>query len=221
MTRIALIHATPLAVAPIRDAFGRGWPEAETFNLLDDALSPDLERSGTVDESFYRRFAALTAYAVEGAHADAVLFTCSAFGPAIDAAAKRFPLPILKPNEAMFEAAIATGSTIGMLATLRQSIEPMEAEFRELATRHASDASIESVWVEGAMGALRAGEDDLHDELLAQAAPRLAHCDVIMLAHFSTARAKEPVSVNVNRPILTSPDSAVAQLRRTIGRQAI
>ena len=34
--RIALIHALRNSVDPILDSFARLWPEAETFNLLDD-----------------------------------------------------------------------------------------------------------------------------------------------------------------------------------------
>ena len=33
--RIALIHATPLAIDPIKEAFTRLWPEARTTHLLD------------------------------------------------------------------------------------------------------------------------------------------------------------------------------------------
>jgi hypothetical protein len=37
--RIALIHATPVAVEPINTAFKRLWPLAETTDLLDDSLA--------------------------------------------------------------------------------------------------------------------------------------------------------------------------------------
>src|SRR4051794_34838959 len=37
--RVALIHATPLAVEPIQAAFVRHWPAAVRMNLLDDSLS--------------------------------------------------------------------------------------------------------------------------------------------------------------------------------------
>ncbi|MDY8109879.1 hypothetical protein U0C82_12085 [Fulvimarina sp. 2208YS6-2-32] len=39
--RIALIHATPIAVDPIRQAFASGSADAETVNILDDSLSLD------------------------------------------------------------------------------------------------------------------------------------------------------------------------------------
>jgi hypothetical protein len=36
--RVALIHATPVAVNPVMEAFLRLWPEAEPYNLLEDSL---------------------------------------------------------------------------------------------------------------------------------------------------------------------------------------
>ena len=49
MPRIALIHATPVAVAPVGDAFQRLWPEAVAYNLLEDSLAADLESAGELD----------------------------------------------------------------------------------------------------------------------------------------------------------------------------
>ena len=63
------------------------------------------------------------------------------------------------------------------------------------------------------MAALKAGDGAEHDRLIAQAAPRFADCDAVMLAHFSTARAAPGVSAAVDRPVLTSPGSAVAKLK--------
>ena len=44
--RIYLIHATPVAIAPITEAFTRLWPEARLANLLEDSLSSDLAEAG-------------------------------------------------------------------------------------------------------------------------------------------------------------------------------
>ena len=103
--RIALIHATPLAMAPIQHAFERLWPQAQCMNLLDDSLSRDLARTGSLTPAMVQRFVDLAHY-VQGTGCAGVLFTCSAFGPAIEAAAQATGLPTLKPNEAMFEQAL-------------------------------------------------------------------------------------------------------------------
>ncbi|MEO0498451.1 MAG: hypothetical protein AAF141_13970 [Pseudomonadota bacterium] len=39
--RIALIHATRIAITPIEGAAGRLWPEADTITMLEESLSVD------------------------------------------------------------------------------------------------------------------------------------------------------------------------------------
>ena len=122
--RIALIHAVAVAMPPVEAAFERHWPEAERLNLLDDALSVD--RSRNVETT--SRISSLADYAL-GAGAAGILYTCSAFGDAIDAVKRRSKVPVLKPNEAMFDEARRRGKRIGLLATFAPSIPSMEAEF--------------------------------------------------------------------------------------------
>jgi aspartate/glutamate racemase len=193
-------------------AFRQGWPEADTFNVLDDALSTDLARRGTLDAHLTQRIAALARYAMD-IGVEGILYTCSAFGDAIDAVARRAPIPVLKPNQAMFEDALNAGSTVGLLATFQPSIPSMEQEFVAMASTMGRTARLETAWVEDAMEALAAGDAASHDRLIAAAAPRLAHCDVLMLAQFSMARALPVVRQAVRNPVLTSPDSAVTRLK--------
>ena len=61
--RIALIHALRDSMVPIWDAFEAGWPEAETFNLLDDSLSADLAKEGSLTQGIVDRFVTLGRYA--------------------------------------------------------------------------------------------------------------------------------------------------------------
>lgn len=211
--RIALIHAVAVAVAPIAKAFDRHWADAERMNLLDDTLSVDRAKDAVLTAAISARIGALADYAVRNG-ADAVLFTCSAFGTAIEAAAGRHAQPILKPNEAMFEAAFAQGDRIGMVATFAHSVAGMEAEFDEAAASYGRrHATLETICVPDAMSALKSGDGARHDDLVAAAAGRLTHCDAIMLAHFSTSIAVEACRAAVERPILTSPDAAVLKLK--------
>lgn len=214
--RIALIHAVTVAIDPIASAMRELWPEARAMNLLDDALSPDRELAADLDPLLGERIVNLASYAVS-AGASAILYTCSAFGPAIDIAKARFRVPVLKPNEAMFESALAAGRRIGMVATFVPSVASMEDEFAEIARAKGSGARIETRLAEGAMAALKGGDAERHNELVAREAERLAHCDAVMLAHFSTSRAYDRASAAIAAPVLTSPRSAVQALRVMVG----
>lgn len=213
--RIALIHAVTVAMAPVHDAFRRLWPQVECTDLLDTALAPDRDRDGELTPAMTRRIGSLAEYAA-ATGAAGILFTCSAFGEAIEAAARASAIPVLKPNEAMFEAAVSGGDRIGMLATFSPSVPGMEKEFRDIAARQGSGAAIETICVENAMAALKAGDGATHDRLLAAAAPRLAGCDAVLLAHFSTSRAEGAVRAAIRAPVLTAPGAAVTKLKSAL-----
>jgi len=213
--RIALIHAVTVAIDPIAAAMRELWPEARAMNLLDDALSPDRELATALDPLLGERIVDLASYAVS-AGAVAILYTCSAFGPAIDIAKRRFRVPVLKPNEAMFERALSAGRRIGMVATFAPSVTSMEEEFAGIAQARGIHATVETRLAAGAMAALKAGDAARHNELVAQEAGKLDHCDAIMLAHFSTSRAHGHASAATARPVLTSPHSAVEALRALV-----
>ncbi len=210
--RIALVHAVSVAMAPVHDAFRRLWPAAECIDILDTSLSIDREREGRLTDKMTGRFLTLADYA-ERNGATGILFTCSAFGEAIEAVAARAHVPVLKPNEAMFAAALASGGRIGMLATFEPSVAGMEDEFRQMAHAAGSRATLETYCVPGAMKALQDGDGATHDALVAAAAPRFAGCDTVLLAHFSTSRAEAAVRAALPTPVLTAPGAAVERLK--------
>jgi Asp/Glu/hydantoin racemase len=211
--RIALIHAVYVAMAPVEMAFKRRWPDAQRVNLVDDSLPADLEHQGRLTEEMFARIWRLAHHAV-AAGADGVLFTCSAFGDAIAAAARALPVPVLKPNEAMFDDALRAGTRIGMLATFAPAVASMEEEFHALAKARGIAATIETLCVPAAIAAARAGDIAEHDRWVAEAAPRLAHCDAVMLGHFSTSTALDAVQGVLGCPVLSAPEAAVDMLRR-------
>jgi Asp/Glu/hydantoin racemase len=208
--RITLVHALKHSILPVEAAFAKLWPEARLMNLLDDSLSADLARDGRLSEAMTARFLELGRYAA-GTGADGILFTCSAFGPCIEAVARAHaPMPVLKPNEAMIEQAVARGRKIGLLSTFPPTLASMPPEF---------PAAVEIVpkLVEGGMAALDRGDRAEHDRLVMEASKDLRDCDLIALAQYSMAPTAALVAEATGRPVLTTPDSAVTKLKGMLG----
>jgi Asp/Glu/hydantoin racemase len=207
--RITLIHAMSPSIRPIMQAFDRLWPEATLMNLLDDSLASDLARDGALTPAMTDRFLALARYATQTG-ADAILYTCSAFGPCIEAVARAHaPMPVLKPNEAMIEQAARSGGKVGLLSTFPPTLVSMPREF---------PASVELVprLAERALAALDRGDRAEHDRLVVEASKDLRGCDVIALAQYSMAPAASAVEQASGRPVLTTPDSAVLKLKELL-----
>jgi len=210
MARIFLIHALRESVAPARAAMERGWPDAQVCNLLDDALSADLARLGRLDDAMIARFVRLGRYAHDEG-ADGILFTCSAFGKAIEAVKADLPIPVLKPNESAFRAALRHGKRIGLLVTFVGSHAPLSAELRAAA---GEGLHLEARLVEGALQALESGDGVAHDRAIAAAVALLPSVDAIVLGQFSMARAANGVA---HAHVYTTPDAAVAELKVLVG----
>jgi hypothetical protein len=207
--RIALIHALKHSIVPIEASFARLWPDASLMNLLDDSLSADVAREGRLTAGMTDRFLSLGRYAASTG-ANAILFTCSAFGPCIEAVAHELaPMPVLKPNQAMIEQAAARGHRIGLLSTFPPTLASMPPEFPR---------SVEIVpkLAEGALAALDRGDRTEHDRLVAKASRDLRDCDLIALAQYSMAPAAALVAEASGRPVLTTPDSAVLKLKQLL-----
>jgi Asp/Glu/hydantoin racemase len=167
----------------------------------------------------HERFARLTKYAVD-CGSDAILFTCSAFGPCIEAAAKTQSIPVLKPNEAMIEQAAALvgtggamqGQLLGLLSSFAPTLVSMPPEFPK-------DIQFTTQLADGAMAALNEGNVALHDELILASAKVLLTkgAKVIALAQYSMAPCKPMVEAACGVPVLTTTDSAIEKLKRLLG----
>ncbi len=213
--RIALVHALRASMAPAEEAFVRGWPEARIVHLLDDSLPVDLAAAGGLDEHMMGRFVALGRYCARSGAA-AVLFTCSAFGSAIARVREDLHVPVLSPNEAMLEEAVACGAPVALLATFEATITSMLPEFAAEAGRQGGVCDVVGSAVAGALEALQRGDGAAHDVLVAAAAAAVDSHRVVALAQFSMARAAPAVERVTGRRVLTTPDAAVAKLRRLV-----
>jgi len=107
---IALIHALEESEEPIKQSFKKIWPDVILNQYADFKLSKDRARG--VDEAIIReRIIDLGMAAIEDG-VDAILYTCSAFGDAINVAKEQINIPVFRPNESAFDEAIIKGKTV-------------------------------------------------------------------------------------------------------------
>lgn len=219
-SRIALVHALTDSQQPAWAAFADAWPEARIHNVLDDSLARDLAVEGKITERMIGRFLAIGRYAastgVEGDETSAILFTCSAFGPAIDRVKADLDIPVLRPNEAAFEEALDAGSRIGLMVSFPKALPPLVDELEHMARSRGQRIEVRTGIAAGALEALKAGDGHRHDALVAACAETLADVDALVLCQFSLARAVAGVAPVPGRTVLSTPVSAVKKLRRTL-----
>lgn len=204
------VHKDAMAAAVA--AFAQDWPEARISNLMDDGLFRWVGETRGVVPGMYAPFETHTRHMVERG-ADAILFTCSAFQPCIDAVMAQHAVPMLKPNDAMIEQALDAGSRIAVLATVAGTIPSVCAEIEAMAATRGQDITLSQHFVDHAFAAMAAGEGDVHDEMVADAARSITDADVIVLAQFTLSRAAPHVAAVTDIPVLNSPGAAVAKLK--------
>lgn len=222
--RIGLIHALEESVIPARGAFREEWPEARIFDLMDTSLSVDHAERGALDAEMTGRFLTLGRYASgtrgRGDTAAGILFTCSAFGPAIEAVKGELSIPVFKPNEAAFDEAVALGGRIAVLVSFRPSLPPLLAELAEAGKQKGKPVEAFGIIADGALEALKAGRPEEHDARVVAAAVAAERADTIILGQFSLARAKDAVAKATGTRVITTPHAAVRALKRAIAAKA-
>jgi hypothetical protein len=219
--RIVLIHALRDSQVPSWAAFASGWPEAEIFNLLDDSLSADLAAAGDLGPAMIDRFLTLGRYAAasgaKGQQTEAILFTCSAFGPAIEAVKADLSIPVLAPNEAAFEQALQCGRRVGIIVTFPPSLPALSSELQAMAQRRGVALELTGAIAEGALAALQSGRGEEHDKRIAAVAAQMPALDALILGQFSAARALSAIAPVRGRQVFTTPQSAVTKLKQLVG----
>ena len=225
--RIALISALAQSPGPAMAAMAQEWPDARGHNLIDDSLAADFAALGAITPAIFERFLTLGRYAASVSDGvktpDGILFTCSAFRPAIDRVKDDLAIPVISPNEGAFDEALdicaQTGGTgkLAILLSFAGSLAPLSDEIAAIAAERQQTApEIVGAVADGALEALQAGDEAAHDWLIAEAAARLPAVDAIVIGQFSMARAAPLVMAGRTEPVLTTPHAAVRKLRRLV-----
>lgn len=212
--RVAFVHTVAGLVPRFRELAVELLPDAETFDIVDETLLREATAEGRVSLDVARRLFAHLA-AAERHGADAIVVTCSSVGDVVDAARCFANVPLVRIDQAMAEQAVERGHRIGVLATLRSTLEPTANLIRRSADAAGRSIDVRDAVCEGAFEALRGGDTDRHDDLVRDGLrDLLGWADVIVLAQASMARVVGTLTADERRtPILSSPRLGMERLR--------
>jgi precorrin-3B methylase len=119
----------------------------------------------------------------------------------------------------MFDEAMNAGRRIGLLATFAPAVPSMSEAFLRQAASAGRQVELETHCVAAAHAAARVGNTSEHDALVVSGLAALAHCDAIMLAHFSTATAlpaARAALAGTGVRVLAAPDAGVARMKELV-----
>ena len=187
------------------------------FHMVDESLIRDTIEAGEVRKMTIRRLLGMVESAA-AAGADAVMVTCSTLGPAVTLVQQMFDLPVIRVDEAMAEAAVRTGHRLGVIATLRTTLEPTTALLRDKAAQAGRDVDLVECLCDGAFEAVLAGDTATHDRIVSAALlNEMRGMDAVVLAQASMARVVNSMPAGVLRmPVLSSPELSVRRAREIL-----
>jgi Asp/Glu/hydantoin racemase len=217
---VVVIHTGPVTIQPLKDQFKAFLPDVRMINIMDDSLLNDVMKAGYLTEAVKDRIFTYMKNA-EDMGADMILNACSSVGEATDMIKDRIHIPILKIDEAMADHAIELGKKIGVLATVKTTLEPTVRLVLKKAKEKGKEITIVEQIAEGAFQALLEGNGEKHDQILTETITALMEqVDVIVLAQVSMARII-PSLGKVKIPILSSPRSGVELLKNVMAYNAL
>lgn len=210
---LGLVHTSATLVPVFAQLCKEKLPGVNVFNIADDSLVKGIMTAGSLTPAIARRVAAYLESA-ELAGADYIMVTCSSIGPAVEASARFVGVPVLRVDQPMADKAVAIGKKIGVIATLRTTLEPTADLILHRSAIVGKHIEVTSKLCEGAFEALMSGDAATHDAKVAVALRELSReVDVIVLAQASMARVVETLaSADKRVPILASPGIAVDYL---------
>lgn len=197
-------------------------PGVDTFQMLDESLLRNTITAGALTPGTTRRVLGHVESAVD-AGATAVLVTCSSIGAAAELAREVVAVPVVRVDEAMADEAVRIGPRIGVIATLRTTLEPTADLVQRRAALAGASVKLTTRLCDGAFEALGRGDAAAHDRAIAAGLTELAsECDVIILAQASMARVAEALPERERPvPVLSSPRSGVESVKAVLAESTV
>ena len=188
------------------------FPDWKIVNIADDSLIRDVMAAGKVTDAVKERLMGYFSIA-DGMKPEFIVSACSSVGEVAEYADAVLETPIVRIDKAMIERALETGSRIGVLASLETTMEPTRNYVLKLAKDAGKEVSLCCRVADGAYQANSAGNTELHDKLILEAAEQIKNdVDVIILAQGSMSKLQTRITEVSGLPTFGSPALCVESL---------
>ncbi|MBQ7916715.1 MAG: Asp/Glu/hydantoin racemase [Firmicutes bacterium] len=198
---------------PLQAVINKTLPDWRLVSVIDDQIIGEVKLAGSPTQETSDR---LISYykAAEAMGADVILNTCSSVGDVVYEGRKVVNVPIVRIDEAMARKAVATCSTIGVVATLRSTLDPTLRLLQIEADKIGKTITPVDGLADGAFQALIEGKPEVHDQMIADTVMKLAEkVDCILLAQASMARMEKKLNEMVNIPVYSSPQLSLNAIK--------
>ncbi|OGO14083.1 MAG: hypothetical protein A2Y93_07570 [Chloroflexi bacterium RBG_13_68_17] len=214
---IALVHTSFVLVDVLNSLLDRTIPEARRTHIVEHSILQDVLDAGGLTPAVTRRMLGYFMLA-EATGADVIFNACSSVGETVDIARHVVRIPIVKIDDAMAEEAVRAGHRIGVIATLKTTLDPTCRLVQQHADHAGAQVEIVRSLCDGAFDLLSSGQSEAHDQMVREKLIDLgAQVDVIVLAQASMARVAPSLPEGaVTVPVLSSPESGVRHLRELV-----
>ena len=215
--KVAIIHTFLYSVEDFKALFKKYLPEVEMINIIDDSLLAESLANKARTPGVTQRMS-MYAFAAQSMGADAILNQCSSVGGAVDHIAPMLNIPYVKVDQPMAEEAVRLGSKIAVIATAISTVEPSSVLVEEMGKKAGKAVTVSRCFCEGAYEALLIeGDQEKHNRIVIENIKKAAEThDVVVLAQGSMYKLL-PLLQDIKKPVLTSLESGVKQLRGTLG----
>jgi len=216
MKTVVAIHTAMPMVEPTKELFSKHMPEVRLINIVDDSLIQDVISAGKVPAAVAKRLNQYYYSAIE-AGADVIFNTCSSVGDIALEAKQKLEVPLVKIDDSMARQAVSESSSIGVLATLSTTLDPTVRLIRHYARELGKNVIVSEGLAQGAFQAVISGDRDRHDNLILEAARKLAtEVELFVLAQGSMARMEDEIASATGKKVLSSPERGVLQVKEVL-----
>lgn len=183
-----------------------------TIHLVNEQLLADAWANGVASEELEADVLASLEEMIEH-NADLIICTCSTISGLAERLGTELRVPVMRVDRPMAAAAVATGNTIAVVASVESTIEPTLALLQEEAARQGKSPQITSEPCYEAWALFASGDTEGYERAVATHVEKLANrYDSIVLAQVSMLGAQRFISsetASSGAAVFVSPPAAV------------